>query len=350
MDKYGDPLDGLELTVPADSYDGNVNFNITYAEVENHSFGPDFNPVTPLVTVDNGGVYSNELIEVRVPVEVPEDYFAMGFFYDEATDKLEGMPLLARDAESITLGTHHFSSFIVSMIKKTLIKDTVDSGFWPGEDDWEFTNYGSYIAPGGHCAGQAMTAMWYYVTRPDGADVSLYDRYDNNGDTPTPDIWQDNSLGYRFASVIQADNWGVTINSGVSCPLSMTKPLSTFFTYAMQVTGEPQFVAIWSSQGGGHAMIVYRIKGGDLYIADPNYPGNIDRRIQCIDGAFKPYNSGANAEEIAAGNGKAYETIEYWAKTAIVDYGHISARWQEVKNGTIGNGSFPQYQLVYWGR
>jgi hypothetical protein len=346
VNKSGDPLDGLQLTVPADAYDGNVNFNITYAEVEKHSFGPDFNPATPLITVDNGGKYSDNIIQVRVPVEVPEDYFAMGFFYDEATGKLEGMPLFARDAESITLGTRHFSSFIVSMIQKSLIKDSVDSGFWPGVDDWEFTNYGSYAAPGGHCAGQAMTAMWYYVTRSDGAAASLYGRYDNNGDTPTPAIWQDNSLGYRFASVIQYDEWNdETMWKWVSSISDETT--LNLFTYAMQVTGEPQLVAIWSSKGGGHAMIVYRIKGGDLYIADPNYPGNIDRRIQCIDGTFKPYNSGANAEEIAAGNGKAYETIQYWAKSAIVDYGHIEARWQEVKNKTIGNDVFPQYQFMY---
>jgi hypothetical protein len=344
--KSGDPLDGFELTVPADSFNGNVNFNITYADVEKHAFGPDFNPVTPLITVDNGGKYADNIIQVRIPVEVPEDYFAMGFFYDEETGKLEGMPLLARDAGSITLGTRHFSSFVVSMIQKTLIKDSVDSGFWPGVDDWEFTNYGSYVAPGGHCAGQAMTAMWYYVTRPDGADVSLYGHYDNNGETPTPAIWQDNSLGYRFASVIQYDEWNdETMWKWVSSISDETT--LNLFTYAMQVTGEPQLVTIWSSQGGGHAMIVYRISGGDLYIADPNYLGNIDRRIQCIDGVFKPYNSGANAEEIAAGNGKAYETIQYWAKSAIVDYGHIGARWQEVKNKTIGNDIFPQYQFMY---
>jgi hypothetical protein len=344
--KSGDPLDGFELTIPADSFDGNVNFNITYAEVEEHDFGPDFNPVTPLITVDNGGKYSNNIMQVRVPVEVPEDYFAMGFFYDEDTGRLEGMPLLARDAESVTLGTRHFSSFIVSMIKESLIKDSVDSGFRPGVDDWEFTNYGSYIAPGGHCAGQTMTAMWYYVTRPDGANVSLYGRYDNNGETATPAIWQDNSLGYRFASVIQYDEWNDETMWRWVSSISDETTLN-LFAYAMQVTGEPQFVAIWSSKGGGHAMIVYRIRGGDLYIADPNYPGNIDRRIQYIDGVFKPYNSGANAEEIAAGNGKAYETIQYWAKSAIVDYGHIGARWQEVKNRTIGNGIFPQYQFMY---
>ena len=58
-------------------------------------------------------------------------------------------------------------------------------------------------------------------------------------------------------------------------------------------------------------MICYRIKDGNLYISDPNYPGNTERRIAYANGNFQPYNSGANADEIAAGHGKAYSTIQY---------------------------------------
>jgi hypothetical protein len=349
VDKPGDPLNGLALTVPAGSYSGSLKFDISYAKVESQSFGANFNAVTPLISVENGGGYSNEIMEIKVPVAVPDDSFAMGFIYDGATSKLEGMPLVARDATSITVGTRHFSSFIVSMVKKAELEKDIDSGFVPGYDDWEFTNYGSFIAPDGHCAGQSMTAMWYYVTQPDGPNVTLFGRYDNNGLSPkTPGLWQDDSLGYRFASAIQADQWNKSASKFwrklSAMDAAATKSL---FAYAMLITGEPQLVVIWSSQGGGHAMIVYRMKGGLLYIADPNYPGNIDRRIQYESGAFKPYNSGANAAEIAAGNGHAYESIEYWAKSAIVDYPHIASRWQEIKNGSVATDLFPQYTLRY---
>ena len=118
-----------------------------------------------MITVDNGGGYSDELMYVKVPVKVPEGYFAMGFLYDEKTKQLEGMPLVASDANSITVATRHFSSFFISMIEKALLKKDIDSGFCPGIDDWQFTNYGSYIAPGGHCEGQSLSAMWYYCTQ-----------------------------------------------------------------------------------------------------------------------------------------------------------------------------------------
>ncbi len=348
--KPGDPLDGLSIVVPSASYASTTSFEVSYAPVTSQSFGADFNPVTPLIQVENGGAYSDELMEVKVPVSVPPDSFAMGFIYDDATGKLEGMPLVAQDATSITLGTRHFSSFVVSMIKKSALDTTVNTGFQPGVDDWSFTNYGSYIAPGGHCAGQSMTAMWYYVTQPDGAQAHLYGRYDNNGQSPgTPALWQDDSLGYRFASVVQKEYEWNTQRQVFWQKLSALDDAVTrnLFVYSMLVTGEPQMTGIWSSAGGGHAMVVYGAAGGLLYIADPNYPGNIDRRIQFVDGAFKPYNSGANAAEIAAGNGKAYESIEYWAKSAIVDYPHIAARWGELKSGTVGNGVFPTYRLLY---
>ena len=52
-----------------------------------------------------------------------------------------------------------------------------------------------------------MSAMWYYVVQPYGNGLTLHERYDNNGDDPaTPDLWMDDSLGYRFASTTQKDH------------------------------------------------------------------------------------------------------------------------------------------------
>jgi hypothetical protein len=67
-------------------------------------------------------------------------------------------------------------------------------------------DYCSFIAPEGHCAGQSVSAMWYYSKQPDGKDLTLYGRYDNNGDKPaTPAFQLDDSLGYRLASMVQTD-------------------------------------------------------------------------------------------------------------------------------------------------
>jgi hypothetical protein len=84
-----------------------------------------------------------------------------------------------------------------------------------------------------------------------------------------------------------------------------------------------------------------------MWIADPNYPSNNYREIKFVNGKFQPYNSGANAEEIAKGNGKSYDLIRYLAKSAAVSWPTLRQRWEEVKKGTIGSDRFPAYQLKY---
>ena len=188
---------------------------------------------------------------VKIPVTVTADYFAMGFIYDEKTQTLEGLPTVEQDSTSITVATNHFTDVVISEILKSLIKKDVDSGFRPGIDDWQFTNYGSYIAQGGHCAGQSMSAMWYYIVQPDGKDLTLYGRYDNNGNQPaTPKLWQDDSYGYRFASTTQNDMDWDSVSRKFSKDLVSQSGETTYdlFAYTMQLNHEPQMVEIWDTK------------------------------------------------------------------------------------------------------
>jgi hypothetical protein len=367
VSKSGDPLDGFVIDVPSTSYSGNTAFTVSSAPIKTQSFGSDITPISPMIFVDNGGTYSNDLMYVRVPVKVTAGDFAMGFYYDSTTKQLEGMPLISIDADSVTVGTRHFSDFFISEISDTLLNGNIDSGFRPGVDDWQFTNYGSYIAQGGHCEGQSLTALWYYCTQPAGANARLYGRYDNNGNQPaTPALWQDDSWGYRFASVVQEDIDGSSFANlmwyhlggkmmqkdangvwqEVDGPGIGDEATWESFAYSIKVTKEPQLVCIRDDSGGGHAMIVYGISDGNLLVADPNYPGNTERVIKYSDGEFEPYNSGANADAIAKGKGTEYTTIQYFAKSTVLSWAMIAERWTQFQNGTIGNDKFPLYQIV----
>ena len=349
--KPGDPLSGLQITVPASAYAASTTFNISYAPILGQDFGSLLNPLTPMIKVDNGGVFSDELIDVKVPVKVLDGYFAMAFTYDEKTRTLEGLPTVTQDADSLTFATRHFSDFFITQVADSLLKPDIDSDFRPGIDDWQFANYGSYIAPGGHCTGQSMTAMWYYITQPDGANLTLFGRYDNNGEQPpTPNFQDDDSLGYRFASVVWKDMDWDSWSRKFTEKFVYQQDINTWrlFAYAMQLTGEPQMTEIWDTvNGGGHAMVVYRIKGGNLYIADPNYPANTDRRIAYANEKFSPYESALEAQKIDAGSGKTFDKITYVAKSSLINWSDLTAFWQQVKNKTIGNGMFPDYQIVW---
>ncbi|MBN1857832.1 hypothetical protein JW848_01345 [Candidatus Bipolaricaulota bacterium] len=342
----GGPLDGMAIDVPAGAYPNSTSFEISYTPITG-SIDPDIDPLTPLISVDNGGNFADGVITVTIPVTIPDGYFAMGFFVDEDGD-LEGMPLVAETPTSITVATAHFSDFFISKIADSLLTGIMDTGFRPMTDDWQFPNNGSYIEPRGHCAGQSLTAMWYYYENTLNGTSTLYGRFDNNGDTATPELWQDDSLGYRLASTVQADidwdNWlrQITLILGDADDEFNWNA----FLYAMLVTGEPQYVAIYSATGG-HAMIVYKADAntGTLYVADPNYPGHSGRKIRYANGAFSAYESGANAAEIAAGNSTTYTEIRYFAKTAVIPWAQIATRWSEFEFATIGDQTFPGYQL-----
>ena len=346
----GAALNGLTLTVPAGAYTAPQTFTISSASVSGHTFGSDFHPITPLITVDNGGVFSQEIITVRIPAQVPAGQFAMGFYYNPATQKLEGMATVSQDANSLTVATRHFSSFVLSAIDKALLKTDIDTSFRPGIDDWEFPNYGSYLTSG-HCTGQSMTAMWYYYEQPDGKDLTLYGRYDNNGNQPpTPSLWMDDSYGYRFASVVWNEMDWSSLGRKLTEEFVADVDADTWrlFAYSMQLTRQPQMTEIWDTvHGGGHALVVYRIFNGNLYVADPNYPGDTTRRFDYANEKFAPYNSADNQADIDAGNFTLYDRITYVAKDALSDWSLITKRWAQVKNGTIGNDVFPAYQLVW---
>ena len=95
-------------------------------------------------------------------------------------------------------------------------------------------------------------------------------------------------------------------------------------------------------------MVCYEISAdGNLLVADPNYPGNTERIIKYTNGKFQPYNSGANADDIANGNGQAFENIQYFAKSTVLSWNQIAQHWGELKGGTIGDNQFPAYMLEY---
>lgn len=355
----GQSWDGLKVDVPAGAWPG-ATLQITAQPITASSFGDLVTPISPLYTVSGAEGMAPTPVTLEIPATIPADSFAMGFFYDDA-GHLEGMPLLAEDATSVTIATEHFSKFFVSLAKLALLPTTADSGFRPGVDDWQFENLGSYITPDGECAGQSLTEAWYYIERSlKKADTPrLYGLYDNDGKGKTPDLWQDDSYGYRLASLAQTQYEAYTANAS-------TKDLDRFFKkwrglgfdtlqynaflYAIAVTGEPQIVSLSdAADAAGHVMIAYLVTPDSIYVADPNYPA-ASRPIpfNAKTGKFGTYSSGPNALDIAQGNDVSYVNFVYKAKSALVDWSMLATDWAALDAGTIGDGIYPDYKIMVY--
>jgi hypothetical protein len=347
----GQPWDGLKIDIPAGAWSGST-LKITAQQIKGSTFGDLITPISPLYTVSGGEGMAPTPVTIKIPATIPADSFAMGFFYDAATGHLEGMPLLAEDATSLTVATEHFSGYFGSLVNRALLPKTIDSGFRPGKDDWQFQNHGSYIFPSGNCSGQTLTEAWYYLERRLKNDGSpLYGLFDNDGGVKTPNLWQDDSKGYRLASVAQVQSeYGDKNNATAKWFGSWWQEHAddlqyNAFRYAMAVTGEPQLVNLFTDTVG-HAMLVYRVAPSGLFVADPNYPGGY--RLIPYDSSTSTFGSfltAANATDIAEGKGINFTMFIYAAMTAFVDWPTLAADWAAFDAGTIGDSLFPAYRL-----
>ena len=351
VNQPGSAVNGLKFVAPAGAYPSGQQVTISSAPINGNTFGSNFNPATPMIEINAGPGYADEPILVTIPVNIPDDQFAMAFYYDDVNKKLEGVPTAGQDSKSITIATRHFSHILVSLISFSTLDDIkkVESGFRPGVDTWEFDNPGSYIAPGGYCAGDSVTMMWYYTEQRQKKNAPpLNGRYDNNGREKTPLFPMDDTLGVRFASVMQTEMLWKEYWENPGSMISNVNDSNTFreFKYSMLMTGEPQFVGL-SRAGGGHAIVCFEVYDNTLWVADPNYPGK-ERMITLNGSVLGPYASGENSEDIKKNGVRIYPGIHYIAKSALFSWPTLAAEYAKVQDGTIGDDDFPPYQIIIY--
>jgi len=364
IEPAGSELNGMLIDVPQDAYPGEITFTVGETPILSHTFGEDFTPASPLITIDNGQVFADQPLLVTIPIEKTDDEFAMGFYYDRQTGTLEGIPFVSLSNQEIVLYTAHFSDFVISKVQKGRIVDTIDTGFTPGVDDFQIINYGSYYAPRGHCAGMSIAAMYYYnnIKSQGEMEIPLWGRFDNErhitGAKPTPDlIWDDASV-IRLSSVLQVrkrwfEPWERAIRIGspeadlrmYHYYLARDDELTYYaFVYSMQMTQQPQFIAIMQSQAlrrpgeevGGHAMIAYKIEKNKIFVADPNFRGNKDKYIELERKvgqvpSFGLYKTGLTAEDTSL----LFDRVGYFGLSALIDDRVAAHYWGEVLSGSV---------------
>ncbi|MEO6047527.1 MAG: hypothetical protein ABIQ57_08625 [Candidatus Kapaibacterium sp.] len=366
----GDTLNGLEIVVPNRAYDASRTFTISSAPITGNRLGPYFNPISPLITISNGGGYSDKLMTLRIPVRVPAGHFAMAFLYDRHTGKVEGMPLLESDTDHVTVFTRNFSNsvltglgklssmsatdvelseIVVASVDESSLLGDIQSDFTIGVDNWQFVNWGSYTSPKGNCSGHSIGMLWYY-NRKKASGGPLYGRFDNNGSDKTPAIWADDGDAIKFVSALQ-NEWSFSADNMKLINWQWRNDWKTerCFAYSILVTHEPQLMLVTDTNGigkGSHAVVVYRINKGMLFIADPNFPfedgkyrrAEYDPKLRL----YSAYFTGPNGTQ----NDKPYTDFVYLAKTSVASWTTADAHWKEMSAGTLGRNEFPTYTIM----
>jgi hypothetical protein len=339
---------GFRLEFPAGALAADTPVSITAAPVTAADFGGLFTPLTPLYSVSAGDGSLAAAVTVTLPASVPGGAVPLAFYYDDAAGTLTPLAPLGFDATSITAAANHFSGIVGGEFHDKADSPTVDSGFRPGIDDWQFTNIGSYIAPSGHCEGQSDTAIWYYVAqRRKGGASPLYGLYDNNGAPEKTTTFQwDDSQGYRLASNVQVDPTADSLHYWRSVRRLFGRPDDRMtwaaFRAAIAFSGEPQEIAISTGGDPEHAMIVYRVSADRLFIADPNFPARLRTiKYDAASGKLADYSSGANAADIAANGATIFTKFAYVPWRTAASEKQLAAHWAEFQNNAAGDAVFP---------
>jgi hypothetical protein len=340
----------LDGTLAADT-----QFDVRQSPITASTFDGFVTPITPLYLIDDGGATFDKPVTVVLPATIPAGATAMAFSYDDASGMLTPLMPIAQDATTLTVAATHFSPIFGGLLNPTDESVPVDSGFRPGTDDWQFTNYPAYVAPSGICEGMNLSAIWYYVTRPLGTNAPpLHGPSDNNGVPPrTPALWQDDSNAYRFAASIQAGpigSWPMYSYLSDFGGLGDEKSNYEAVRAAIKATGQPQLMTIdTEARNAAHSLIVVEVEANRLLVSDPNYPGpaNNPRWIPYdpATGKLGPYSSGKNSADIAAHGAKTYTRFAYIPRETSATDAVIAARWAEFQSKTAGDDVFPKYEL-----
>ena len=355
VDKPGDELNGLQISVPEGAYRDSRPFTIYSSPIIGNTF-PGLKPISPLISIDNGGDLAGKLMTVKIPVRMPEGGYAAAFTIDEKNKRLQALPTLASDQESITVGAMHFSDIVVGA--SLPITGPIDTGFTPGVDDWPMPNNRSYLTPDGECNGMCISALWYYwsVVLPlQGQAPRLHSLLDNNGIEPqTPGFWLDDSRAYRFVCVVQEDFFADGYIRQY-CPMVDDSVVWKNLITAMETDHEPQLLIVEKSTANyGHALIAYwleqtDVNNGIVKVADPNLAGNTEKVIKYVNGRFEPYKAGLTSDVPDA---YILEEVHFANKASVMEWAGVEEKWKQVGDGTIGSiptgdkKKFPGYSLT----
>lgn len=357
----GTAADGLELHIPAGAYPSATSVTISVAPIEEHDFGSNFDPVTPLIRIENGGDFAEKPMRLRIPLPDLGDRFPVAFYYDRAAGTLEAIAPVDRSDDWLDIAVRHFSEIVVSATQIELLRQ--GGGFLtmfdPAVNGWSFVNDGAYPEPEGMCAGMSIGAAHFF--RDFSTTLPLATHFDNDQLWfRTPKLWQDDATGITFCAELQrafvTSNAFWTTGGGTPFDGFMEKSEEDHFwslCYAMLVINQPQFLYIAVSgdpAAPSHAIIAYawEIDGdeGRLKVYDPNYPrseGTIT--FDFATGKFRPYTSAANARALQQGSTFRYDQIVFIPLSSICDTKEIDRIWQKVGAKTIGQGQYPSYEL-----
>lgn len=286
-------LQGVKLILPSQCYPGNVRWTFASAPVVSHQLGADFNPLTPILRIQNNDLpFAGQPIVLEVPIQLPPGHFAMGFLIDEKTGELEGLPLQSLTPTSIQVvfrgfdvaqatdlvasysgSTLYSGSFIIASIPDSALMAAGPSfsGFNPGTDDWEFMELDKNPLQSVFPAGKALSSLWYRLVKSPKPKPPLFGEYQQ-----VKEMNQSNATGIRVSAALEVSfttEFSLRMATQIEKSTSDLNQLKAI-AYATLICKRPHLLAL--AKGSDVAVfpiVSAHLRDGYIRIADPLHPG-----------------------------------------------------------------------------
>jgi len=103
------PIKGLQIVIPKNAYNTEKTFEISYFEIPAGKYKGGGTPYSPLIIVNNGGGYAKGVLSIKIPVNLPENAFAMAGYIDpESFSVVDMLPVTELKKDHITSMTRNF--------------------------------------------------------------------------------------------------------------------------------------------------------------------------------------------------------------------------------------------------
>ncbi len=108
------PLAGLALAIPAGAFAGSGHWTVDYQPPPVALLNANYRIASPIISITTDQGMADQLMTLKIPVTRRSDSIAAAFYYDSTTGYIEPLPTIAIDANSITVGTRHFSAALLA--------------------------------------------------------------------------------------------------------------------------------------------------------------------------------------------------------------------------------------------
>ncbi len=360
-------LNGFKLDIPGGAFGAPLQATVSYSSNAGFPTISGVTPVSPIVTITSATPgYAAKPLTLHIPAVVPPNTFPVIVMFDSASGAREVLTTVKWDSTGATALLGSLSSanllgtstsvgglrralmgpvavhFITIGIPMAALMADFDTGFRPGNDDWEFRARPTQVDTINTALGMSATALWYFSAHP--SATKLWNRFQEASGVELSDRrglrWVSEMSNAMEASVAPAIQTALAdrLDEGTTADQQQFYTIRAAFALG-QGAPQPQMVSLQDAAPSNlyrAFVIVYKAVGQTLFIADPEYPGDATRALTFVaGGAMQPYVSFGNALRNPFSMGLS----------TLLPLASLSASYPSVVNGTIGASDFFAYHL-----